>query len=185
MRINSILKESKANGPGNRAVVWVQGCSKNCEGCFNNQAHDRFNGKEMQVSSILIQLNLDEIDGITVSGGEPFEQAEELKELLKIAKVKNLNTLVYSGFTYQELYSKYKDVLIYCDYLIDGPFMKNIPSKCKWAGSGNQRFLELKDGKIARDLTDCEEYSRTAEIIIDKTGKITVTGFIEQKCEEI
>lgn len=179
MRINSILRVSQANGPGTRCVVWVQGCSKNCEGCFNKQAKESSLGKEMQVSSILKEFNLEEIDGITISGGEPFEQAEELKELLKIAKEKNLNTLVYSGLTYQELNAKYKDVLAYCDYLIDGPFIKNIPSRCKWAGSGNQRFLELKEGKIVKDLTDCEEFSRTAEIIIDKTGKVTVTGFIE------
>lgn len=179
MRINSILKVSEANGPGKRGVVWVQGCGRKCEGCFNPKTQSYSGGKEMQVSSILRGFNLEEISGITVSGGEPFDQAEELKELLELAKKNNLNTLVYSGYTYKELSLSKRDVLNYCDYLIDGPYKKDIPSKCRWAGSGNQRFLELEKGEIKKDLTESDEYSKTAEIIIDETGNITVTGFLE------
>ena len=179
MKINSILKLSEANGPGKRGVVWVQGCGRNCKGCFNPKAQSYSGGIEMQVSSIIKEFNLEQIEGITVRGGEPFDQPEELKKLLELAKKNNLNTLVYSGYTYEELCKKNRDVLCFCNYLIDGPYKKDIPSKCKWAGSGNQRFLELENGEIKSDLTDCEEYSKTAEIIIDEQGNITVTGFFE------
>lgn len=70
-------------------------------------------------------------------------------------------------------------VLKLCDYIIDGPYIKDSPSKCRWAGSGNQRFLELENGKIKKDLTANEEYCQTAEIIIDESGNVIVTGFIE------
>lgn len=180
MKVNSIIKMSQANGPGKRGVVWVQGCNRHCDGCFNQDAQP-FNGnKELSSAGILNEFDLKTIEGITVSGGEPFEQADELKQLLKAAKQRNLNTMAYSGYTYKELYAAHKDVLEFCDYLVDGPYEKEKPSKCRWAGSGNQRFLKLKDGKIVKDLTECEEYSQTAEITIDKTGNLIITGFINE-----
>ncbi len=180
MRINSILKVSEANGPGQRGVVWVQGCSRHCEGCFNVETQSFSGGTEMDCDSIMNQFDFSKIQGLTVSGGEPFEQAEALKQLLKAAKQKNLNTLVYSGYKYNEIFCNHADVLLFVDYLIDGEFIKSIPSKCRWAGSGNQRFLQLEDGKIKKDLTECEEYSQTAEITIDETGNMIITGFLSE-----
>lgn len=180
MKINSILDVSEANGPGKRGVVWVQGCSRNCEGCFNKGTQEEYSGIEMNPASILKIMNLRKIEGITVSGGEPFAQSSELKKLLIMAKSIGLNTLVYSGYTYNELSKNSMDVLRLCDYLIDGPYMKDIPSKCRWAGSGNQRFLELSDGLIKNDLTENEQYSQTAEILINDKGDITITGFINE-----
>ncbi|MCQ2584702.1 MAG: radical SAM protein [Treponema sp.] len=180
MRINSILEFSEANGPGKRGVVWVQGCSRQCEGCFNPQTQDFEGGVEKNPESVLQQFDLSKIQGLTVSGGEPFSQKEELLSLLKQAKSKGLNTLVYSGFTYEELFDFASDALEYCDYLIDGPYKKNIPSKCRWAGSGNQRFLELKNGKIVNDLTESDAFSQTAEIIIEENGNVVITGFIKE-----
>ena len=180
MRINSIVKESEANGPGKRGVVWVQGCSRHCEGCFNLETQSHSGGKEMDIQTILAEFDLDKIEGLTVSGGEPFEQPEELKELLKAAKQKNLNTLVYTGYKYNKILCNHRDILLLCNYLIDGEYDKNIPSKCRWAGSGNQRFLQLENAEIVQDLTECEQYSQTAEITIDDSGNVTVTGFINE-----
>lgn len=181
MRINSILKESEVNGPGKRGVVWVQGCERHCEGCFNPETQNLNNGEDISVESIFNSFNIENLDGLTVSGGEPFDQPDELKKLLKVVRQKGLNTLVYTGYLYEELIDSYKTILELCDYLIDGPYMKNLPSKCRWAGSGNQRFLKLKDGKILKDLTIEDEYSQTAEIIIDESGNIVITGFINEK----
>lgn len=180
MKINSILKVSEANGPGKRGVVWVQGCLQRCEGCFNPEAQDFCGGKDLSVKEIIKEFSINEIEGITVSGGEPFEQAEELLLLLQNTKALGLNTLVYSGYTFDYLYKEKKDVLYFCDFLIDGPFKQNIPSNCKWAGSGNQHFYKLENGMIKEDLTNAEEYSKTAEIIIDATGNILITGFLEK-----
>lgn len=179
MRINTILKESISNGPGKRGVVWVQGCDKACKGCFNQEAQSYCGGYEMSPEEILKEFDLNKIEGLTVSGGEPFDQREELKKLLTLAEEKQLNTLVYSGYVYEQLLSNNFEVLRHCNYIIDGPYMKDKPSKCRWAGSGNQRFLQLKDGHIEKNLTESEDYSQTAEIFIEESGNITITGFLE------
>ena len=179
MLVNSIVLKSNVNGPGNRAVIWVQGCKMHCEGCFNRHVQSYTGGTELTAEQIIGRIDCTSIDGITISGGEPFDQSSELKKLLEFAKEKHLNTLVYSGYLYEDLYHEQPAVLMLCDYLIDGPFVKDFPSKCKWAGSGNQRFLQLKSGLIVNNLTESEEYSRNAEILIDESGNITVTGFIE------
>ena len=180
MRINSIIKESKVNGPGNRAVIWVQGCNKNCEGCFNQSALAYDAGIEMSPEQIIDEIEIDKIDGVTISGGEPFDQSMELKKLLSILKAKCINILIYTGYEYEYLVSRFLYILKLCNYIIDGPYRKDRPSLCKWAGSGNQRFLQLESGYILNDLTESEEYSKNAEIMIDKTGNITITGFIEE-----
>lgn len=179
MQINSILKESRVNGPGNRAVIWVQGCRLHCEDCFNVSAQSYEGGISLTPEQIFERIDCNVVEGITISGGEPFDQGLELKKLLKLAKKSNLNTLVYTGYLYEKLIHKNHDILMLCDYLIDGPFMKDVPSRCRWAGSGNQRFLQLKNGKQINNLTVREEYSQNAEIIIEENGNITITGFIE------
>jgi len=179
MKIHSFLKSSEANGPGKRAVVWVQGCNRHCEGCFNETAQTHSGGTDYKPSELIEKLEIENVEGLSVSGGEPFEQPKELAELLSLAKQKGLNTLVFTGFTYEELLEQNFLAMKYCDYLIDGPYIKNIPPKCKWAGSGNQRFLKLKNGILLKDLTVDDDFSRTAEIIIDEEGNVTLTGFFE------
>lgn len=179
MRINSVLEVSEANGPGKRGVVWVQGCARHCAGCFNKETQNPDKGKDVSIEEIFSRFDADILEGVTVSGGEPFDQPADLEKLLKKARQKGLNTLVYTGYSYEELADSMAQVLKLCDYIIDGPYIKDSPSKCRWAGSGNQRFLELENGKIKKDLTANEEYCQTAEIIIDESGNVIVTGFIE------
>lgn len=180
MRINSILEVSEANGPGKRGVVWVQGCDRHCAGCFNQETQNPNKGKDVSIEEIFSHFNTDILEGITVSGGEPFDQPFDLEKLLKKAKLEGLNTLVYTGYYYEELAGgNLAHILKLCDYIIDGPYIKDNPSKCRWAGSGNQRFLELENGKIKKDLTVDKEYCQTAEIIIDESGNVIITGFIE------
>lgn len=136
-------------------------------------------GKEMSVSEIFRIVNRNKYDGISVSGGEPFYQKEELELLLKTAKRQNLNTLVFTGFVYEELARDCGSILKYCDYLIDGPYVRELPSHCKYAGSGNQRFLRLKNGAIDADLTYTTDSSVECEITISPDGMVTTTGFCD------
>lgn len=177
MKINNYIEGSCVNGPGFRFCIWVQGCERGCPGCFNQEACKMQGGKDMTVNEIFQIINKNKYDGISVSGGEPFYQTEELELLLKTAKEQNLNTLVFTGFVYEELTVTCSSVLKYCDYLVDGPYVRELPSRCKYAGSGNQRFLKLKDGLIEADLTSATENSSDCEIIINSNGMITTTGF--------
>ena len=101
-----------------------------------------------------------------------------LKEL-KTAKEQKLNTLVFTGFLYEELLKDCSSILRYCDYLIDGPYIRELPSHCKYAGSGNQRYLKLRDGLIESDLTFSTEDSSECERIINSDGIVTTTGFFD------
>ncbi|MDR3200695.1 MAG: radical SAM protein [Spirochaetales bacterium] len=181
MLIHAILPFSRVNGPGERFTVWTQGCSRGCEGCFNPLTH----GKsvlgatlfpiELSVEEIIARIPRGKVSGISVSGGEPFEQPEELFKLLAAARKLNLHTLVYSGFTYEELRKTARDILCEIDMLIDGPFIRGIRGTSPWAGSGNQRILCLKDGEIIPGENYFQRHSE-AEIFIDAEGSITETG---------
>jgi anaerobic ribonucleoside-triphosphate reductase activating protein len=186
MRIHQILKESNANGPGLRFVVWVQGCGRKCLGCFNPYTHDPCDGYEIEASKIIGQIPLGKISGITVSGGEPFEQAEELSALLKEAGQMGLNRMVYTGYIYEELSalqdSSYRKCLAEIDLLIDGAYEKDNPPYMPWTGSGNQRLIQLQCGQIKKiyERSDMKADGNPAgEIIIDANGGIVATGIID------
>jgi anaerobic ribonucleoside-triphosphate reductase activating protein len=165
-------------------VLWVQGCSRHCPGCFNPLTHSREGGFELPAADIMRQIPYKKIEGITVSGGEPFEQPEELLTLLDLTKAAGLNRLVYTGFTYEELFDK-RDatigrILSLTDILIDGAYEEGRPAHAPWAGSVNQRVLELKDGKIRGfyHFREEEQKPEEAEILIDKEGCLLVTGIV-------
>ena len=179
MIIHEIIEGTSVNGPGLRLCVWVQGCKRDCPGCFNKEACRMTGGKEISVNQIIDLLIKGDYQGLSVSGGEPFYQSQELGILLKKAKLLGYDTLVFTGYKYEELYPVHKNTLKYCDYLIDGPYKKDIPSCCKYAGSGNQRFLHLVDGLISEDLTESTENIEQCEIFIDVEGRIVKTGFFD------
>lgn len=146
LNLHSIAYPVTALGPGRRIVLWVTGCHKRCEGCISPEMLSPQSGKPVQVKSLIARLERVELalDGITISGGEPFDQKEALGALLSDlhARFPNWNTLVYSGYTLEEIESIVdpKRVLQrFVDVLIDGPFQKDIPSIHALAGSGNQR----------------------------------------------
>ena len=182
MRIHQILPLSWVNGPGARFTVWVQGCSRRCKGCFNPLTHDAMGGFEMSVSEI-VKIIPSEATGITLSGGEPFEQPEEIVLLLDEVRKIKLHTLVYTGFQYEDLKASQDMSVQHClsliDMLIDGEFREGVQSFIAWAGSGNQRLIELNNGEVS---CICDGFLKgnpvnEGEIIIDKTGVIVETGF--------
>lgn len=136
-------------------------------------------GYEIPVEELIGIIRKQKYDGVSVSGGEPFYQSHELVEFLRQVRLEGLNTLVYTGYTYEELLPDNEAVLKYCDYIIDGPYRKDIPSVCKYAGSGNQRFLKLIDGKLVEDLTQETTDDPDCELIIKPDGTILATGIFD------
>lgn len=187
MLIHDVLRSSTANGPGDRFVVWVQGCSRRCPGCFNPVAQP-FPGTGYDITIPQIMNGIpDAVEGITISGGEPFEQPEELLRLVRAARDRKLSVLIYTGYTYEELMNSFSgmkrelmhDVLKHTDYLIDGPYVRENPSRNKWAGSGNQRLLLLSEGIVVADLTEKPDNWIIGELIINKKGTVTTTGILD------
>ena len=94
------------NGPGRRAVLWVQGCSLACPGCFNPETHAIEGGQSIAVAEFfdLIDSQAGEIEGLTVSGGEPLQQLEALTQLLRLVREHTeLSVLLFTGLRLEEI----------------------------------------------------------------------------------
>lgn len=150
-----IERDSIVNGPGLRAVVWVQGCHLHCPGCQNPETWSLDDGFIADIDWVKQELSkLKGQTGLTFCGGEPFVQARACKEIAEFAK-KELNWDVwsFSGYTYEQIMTEHdeieRDFLETLDALIDGPFiMSKLNLDLKFRGSSNQRILHLKNGKI-------------------------------------
>lgn len=150
MKISGIVEESIVDGPGIRFTVFFQGCTHNCYKCHNPDTHDINNGKEMSVDEIINKLkDVPYTDGVTLSGGDPLMQIEECIELCKKIKQMDLNIMVYTGYTYENLLkmsNKYQELFNYIDYLVDGPFIYSLLDlTLKYKGSSNQRIIDIKE----------------------------------------
>lgn len=152
IRLSGIAYESLVNGPGMRRVFFSQGCKHNCYGCFNLDTHD-FNGGELKNIEMLIKdvLNNPMLSGITFSGGDPLEQAEEFSYMAKVFKQNNLNIWCYTGYTFEYILENqkkrngWKDLITNIDVLVDGKFdINKKDEKLKYRGSSNQRIIDVR-----------------------------------------
>lgn len=137
-------------GPGNRVGLWVQGCNKNCKGCMSPELQAFIEKKDIPVeilSQIIIsEAKRNECRGLTISGGDPFEQPDELYSLLKEVRTTFDDILVYTGFTYEEIMGleNMDRLLKMIDVLIDGRYIENMNfGKSRLIGSNNQKIYYL------------------------------------------
>lgn len=143
MRILQIVKQTMADGPGIRNAIYVAGCDHRCPGCHNPQSWDFDGGTEMSIDEILSEVVEDGID-ITITGGDPFYQEEELLNLLiKLWSLKK-NVWVYTGFLYEEI--EESPCMKYINVLVDGPFILSQRTTDGFKGSANQRIIHLHNG---------------------------------------
>ncbi|NLY45698.1 MAG: anaerobic ribonucleoside-triphosphate reductase activating protein [Tissierella sp.] len=153
LRISGIVDESIVDGPGIRLTVFTQGCSHNCTGCHNPGTHDYNGGVEIQINDIINMIEENPLlDGITISGGEPFDQVGPCANLAKKVKKMGLNVVVYTGYNYEYLLKneKYKELLSETDILVDGKFdIKKMDLTVPFKGSTNQRIIDLNKGAMA------------------------------------
>lgn len=155
LRIAGLEKESIVDGPGIRFVVFAQGCNHRCRGCHNPQTHSLHGGTLIDIDEIMVMVSKNPLlDGLTFSGGEPFEQADAFAELAKKAKSNNLNIITYTGYTYEEILATipskmgWKELLWQTDILIDGKFDIGQKSMLlKFRGSKNQRAIDVKESQ--------------------------------------
>lgn len=148
IRIAGIVDDSIVDGPGFRLTVFVQGCPHHCEGCHNPETHDFSGGRIADIAEIIDQMN-DNIllDGVTLSGGEPFCQCAPCAEIARAAHEASLNVWCYSGWTFEELLNggdEKRMLLENIDVLVDGRFvLAQRTLEFKWRGSFNQRLIDV------------------------------------------
>ena len=152
IRLAGIAENSLVNGKGLRKVFFSQGCSHHCEGCFNQHTWE-FAGGRMFDMDELVQKVKDEpfLDGVTFSGGDPFQQADKFAYLAKKLHEANINIWAYTGYTFEELMKlaqtnhHIKQMINNVDVIVDGRFMKDKMSEnLKYCGSSNQRIIDVK-----------------------------------------
>lgn len=151
MRYGQIRKYDIANGPGIRTSFFLTGCDRNCKNCFNREYMDFNFGNiwdEEALREVLSYLKLDQIEGLTILGGEPLENPLGLLQALKdIRKEIDKSIWLYSGFKYEVLYNINiaREILKLVDVLVDGEFVEELKDlSLDFRGSSNQRIIDVK-----------------------------------------
>lgn len=161
IRIAGIVQDSIVDGSGMRLTVFTQGCPHHCPGCHNPETHDFNGGSLVDTSVIVAMLDTDPLlDGITFSGGEPFEQVEAIKFIAHEAHKRRLNVWCYTGWTWEEIMDKphMRGLLAYIDVLVDGRFvMEQRSLALKWRGSTNQRVIDVAESLFAGTVVEMGE----------------------------
>lgn len=178
LNVHHIVNQTSTEGPGIRCCIWLQGCSIHCEGCFVKDTWS-FSERILMTSTDIMDMVLPSEEGITVCGGEPFDQREGLADLVCAASERGLSTIVYTGYTYEALKKMQNDyveeVLSHTDILIDGSFNSSLHSTViPLVGSTNQRLLFL-----TRRYSMADIQKNKLELRIRKNGTISINGMAE------
>ena len=148
-RIYGLEENSYVDGPGVRMAIFFQGCLRHCPGCHNPESWPMYGGNKIDTNELMKKMANDPLlDGITLSGGEPFLQPVAALTLARFAKSKGLSVWCYTGYTFEEItewWDNRRDLLAEIDVLVDGPFETDKMSlDIPWRGSANQRLVDVQ-----------------------------------------
>jgi len=160
INVAGFLENSLVNGEGIRSVLFISGCTHNCEGCHNRAMQKRDYGETVELDNVYerIMKNYPLINGVTFSGGEPFENSDALYKLAK--KIKNnsdMNIWCYTGYRYEELMNsekrEWRELLKSIDVLIDGKFISEFKDESlRYRGSKNQRIINVQKSIVSNRI---------------------------------
>lgn len=196
LRISRFLPCTRVNGPSKCFGLWMQGCrgvpqfgtgvARHCVGCWNRHTWGKKAGEVMSVNDVFAQVEEavreHGVEGVTFSGGEPFQQAEALAQLSRRCQEElGLNVVVFTGYTVEFLRSERapvgaRDLLGQVDLLVDGPYTESLHTqKLPLRGSSNQMLVPLT--AAGRELTDRVTDDLPVVEFNFTSGKLAVTGF--------
>lgn len=152
MRIHKITYPDLNNGIGCRVTLWISGCSHHCKGCHNKETWSFLSGKvfnNIYLTQLLQILALPYIKGLTLSGGDPLDSAEDVLKLIQEVRKEFGNTKdiwLYTGYKLEELNPLQKEVVKLCDTLVDGPYIEKLRDvSLPFVGSSNQRIINNEE----------------------------------------
>lgn len=192
IQLHRFLPITTAEGPGKRACIWVQGCPIHCKGCGVPWTWNPNKGTKMSVDDIWNKIveskEKYDIEGVTLLGGEPFEQAVSLAEIGRRAQSIGLSVMAFSGY-YKEQLEKmnkpgWRDLYQVTDLFIDGPFEQDhLDQERPWVGSTNQRFHFLTERyrHLENELTSMPD---KLEVYLNKDGTLTANGMVPSQVWE-
>jgi anaerobic ribonucleoside-triphosphate reductase activating protein len=177
IRVHNLCLYSRANGPGLRTVIWVQGCTLGCPRCFNPATHPVDGGQPIFVSDLVAQIMAvsGQLEGITISGGEPLQQIEPLFDLLQQIRRKiKLSVIVLTGYTWHEAQQirKIEGLLSCIDVLIAGRYEHTQRLAEGLRGSANKTIHFLSNRYTSSDL----RMVPAAEIMFTADGEMVISG---------
>lgn len=181
LRIARLQERTMALGPDRRCVVWFQGCSLLCRGCIAatmNAAPPLFRTTPARLAEWC--LSIGDIDGITLSGGDPFDQPlDQLAEFLELVRERSgLSVLLYTGRTIGQLRCQNDPLVDRClaavDILVDGPYVEALNDGVGWRGSSNQVIHAI--GPRAGDVVPGVMTRRRVELVVNTSGTVSFTG---------
>ncbi len=180
LQVAALLPRSLVNGPGTRAVLWVQGCPFACPGCCNPDFRPFAGGTTMTVTEAAgLLLAEPDIEGVTFSGGEPFSQAAALAKLAAQARDVGKGVVIFTGYAGAELQASpdpgHQALLAQADLLIAGPYQASNPANHPLLASANQElvFLSGRYGDQAR-----ARHGKRHEYRIRADGSLVTTGLL-------
>ena len=185
LNIADTMSRSRANGPGVRAVIWVQGCTIGCPGCYNAFTHPHKAAKLMEPAEIAKWVaTISDIEGITFSGGEPFEQAAAITATIDEIRLlcgPKFSVFAYSGFEYDSLVRSedpiVQELLKRIDILSVGPYISKLrDTNLLWRGSSNQTLQYLSERYSCCEEEKWTKESPVEEYALDKNS-VHFTGF--------
>ena len=178
-----IVNNEHLYGPGKRLLIFLQGCSLHCKGCVNKHLWDFKCEKMLSKEDILRICEIEKVDGITLHGGEPLDQAKKLLEIVKALKEKKFTVILFTGYTKKEIKDYKLKVWNLSDIVISGRFeleKQNFYLQIK--GSTNQKITthkgKYKDYKIKNGKT-------VSILTIDNLGNLNIKGFYTNEIRDI
>jgi anaerobic ribonucleoside-triphosphate reductase activating protein len=147
MYVARLLYPVKVLGPGNRVGIWFNGCTHFCKGCSNPELWELQNRYKVSLENVIKLIERitehHKVDGFTITGGDPFEQAEDLEKLVNYLSTITQDIIIYSGYKFDYLNDKHHSILEKIAVLIDGEYIEEKNENCFMKGSTNQNIIVL------------------------------------------
>lgn len=192
-RLNKIQYPIYNLGPGKRIGIWVQGCSLGCKGCLNRTTWNKNGGTAVPLLDLFnwVVAIGPGFDGVTISGGEPFQQYEQLVAFLHLIKTRtSLDTYCFSGYYLDELDRMFPDKLFrrYLDFLVDGRYVTAVHENRNLKGSSNQTIFKFEGAVAVKQVA--APTSNKWSVLVDDASRIYMAGIpkkldLQQICAEL
>ncbi len=179
MRIRRFCYPIRVLGPGERLGIWVTGCSFHCPGCMSPELQDPAAGREISCEELIAAAKKapGPIDGVTISGGEPFDQPEQLHLVVdELCRQITTDIIIYSGYTLAQLRARNcpdtDAVLNSIALLIDGRYMEDLDDGIGLRGSSNQHLHIFRNPERYAYMADCKRelqifnYNNAASLMV-------------------
>lgn len=176
------MPNTQAEGPGTRFAVWAQGCSIRCSGCFNPHLWTAGGGHDVAATDLASRAIAAGVEGVTLLGGEPFDQATGFAEFARLVRTAGLSVMTFTGHELEALRNDnaprgVEALLAETDLLVDGQYRADEPDNVRpWVGSRNQRFHFLSDRYASLRDSLCLVGDRL-EVRISPAGDVQVNGW--------